>query len=81
MTRWLNLLLITATVIIAAMIMSGCAFMPDDAVPMTPPESYRAVWALGRGLHRQDRRLQPDLVVEGPRRVVRGPVRQPGGGS
>lgn len=35
--------------------LSGCAFLPNEAVPFTPPESYRTVWALGRGLHGQYR--------------------------
>lgn len=39
-----NLLSLVAVVILVALL-SGCAFMPNEAQAMTPPESYRAVWA------------------------------------
>jgi hypothetical protein len=42
--RWINLGLLVAVIILAAMITGCAAFMPEDATPFPPPESYRRVW-------------------------------------
>jgi hypothetical protein len=43
--RMNNFLLVVLAVICTALLLSACAFMPNEAEPYTPPESYRAVWA------------------------------------
>jgi hypothetical protein len=42
--RWINLGLLVAVIILTAMITGCSAFMPDEATPFSPPESYRRVW-------------------------------------